>query len=261
MAAALEFLRGSSTVKNLSCEPSRGPSGSTRSRGGRPQPPLQPRFLDPGRRVFRPRTRGGRAQVDALCSNIGHLLWSGIVDKSKAKACARHLMGPRLFSGWHPHDGGTRRPVQPDRVPRGNGLALRLLVRRMGSATVRLQGGGRADRGRHPRRRPLLPGSPAGGVRGVLASRHEVPGPVPDVVQSASVVHRPPCSFSARCSGSSRAATTWWWTRRCRSGSGGSSWSTSPAGGAARTPSREGASTPAGRSASTVNSASSPRRG
>jgi glycogen debranching enzyme len=27
-------------------------------------------------------------------------LWSGIVDKSKAKACARHLMGPRLFSGW-----------------------------------------------------------------------------------------------------------------------------------------------------------------
>jgi glycogen debranching enzyme len=39
-------------------------------------------------------------QVDALSSNIGHLLWSGIVDKSKAKAIARHLVGPRLFSGW-----------------------------------------------------------------------------------------------------------------------------------------------------------------
>ena len=39
-------------------------------------------------------------QVDALTSNIGHLLWSGIVDKSKAKAVARHLIGPRLFSGW-----------------------------------------------------------------------------------------------------------------------------------------------------------------
>jgi glycogen debranching enzyme len=38
--------------------------------------------------------------VDALASNIGHLLWSGIVDKSKARAVARHLMGPRLFSGW-----------------------------------------------------------------------------------------------------------------------------------------------------------------
>ncbi len=39
-------------------------------------------------------------QVDALTSNNGHLLWSGIVDKSKAKAVVGHLMGPRLFSGW-----------------------------------------------------------------------------------------------------------------------------------------------------------------
>jgi glycogen debranching enzyme len=39
-------------------------------------------------------------QVDALTSNIGHLLWSGIVDRSKAKATAAQLIGPRLFSGW-----------------------------------------------------------------------------------------------------------------------------------------------------------------
>jgi glycogen debranching enzyme len=39
-------------------------------------------------------------QVDALSSNNGHLLWSGIVDKKKAKAVAANLMGPRLFSGW-----------------------------------------------------------------------------------------------------------------------------------------------------------------
>jgi glycogen debranching enzyme len=39
-------------------------------------------------------------QVDALASNNGHLLWSGIVDKSKAKAVAGHLLGRRLFSGW-----------------------------------------------------------------------------------------------------------------------------------------------------------------
>jgi glycogen debranching enzyme len=39
-------------------------------------------------------------QVDALSSNNGHLLWSGIVDKSKASAVVRHLMGPRLFTGW-----------------------------------------------------------------------------------------------------------------------------------------------------------------
>jgi glycogen debranching enzyme len=39
-------------------------------------------------------------QVDALSSNIGHLLWSGIVDTSKAKTIVQHLLGPRLFSGW-----------------------------------------------------------------------------------------------------------------------------------------------------------------
>jgi glycogen debranching enzyme len=40
------------------------------------------------------------SRVDALSSNNGHLLWSGIVDKAKARAVVRHLMGPRLFSGW-----------------------------------------------------------------------------------------------------------------------------------------------------------------
>jgi glycogen debranching enzyme len=39
-------------------------------------------------------------QVDALSSNIGHLLWSGIVDSQRAPRVAEHLLGPRLFSGW-----------------------------------------------------------------------------------------------------------------------------------------------------------------
>ena len=39
-------------------------------------------------------------QVDSLTSNIGHLLWSGIVDSSKARAVVRHLMSPQMFSGW-----------------------------------------------------------------------------------------------------------------------------------------------------------------
>jgi glycogen debranching enzyme len=43
---------------------------------------------------------GDGRQVDSLTSNIGHLLWSGIVDTSKAKAVVKHLMGPRLYSGW-----------------------------------------------------------------------------------------------------------------------------------------------------------------
>jgi glycogen debranching enzyme len=40
------------------------------------------------------------SQVNALASNLGHLLWSGIVDEARADAVAGHLLGPRLFSGW-----------------------------------------------------------------------------------------------------------------------------------------------------------------
>ncbi len=40
------------------------------------------------------------SQVDALASNIGHLLWSGIVEPRRAPEIVDHLMGPRLYSGW-----------------------------------------------------------------------------------------------------------------------------------------------------------------
>jgi len=43
---------------------------------------------------------GTKRKVDSLTSNIGHLLWSGIVDDNKAERCVRHLMGDKLFSGW-----------------------------------------------------------------------------------------------------------------------------------------------------------------
>ncbi|PZF88663.1 amylo-alpha-1,6-glucosidase [Micromonospora deserti] len=39
-------------------------------------------------------------QCATLSSNIGHLLWSGIVDHERAEKIAHHLVGPRLFSGW-----------------------------------------------------------------------------------------------------------------------------------------------------------------
>jgi glycogen debranching enzyme len=38
--------------------------------------------------------------IDALTSNIGHCLWTGIADKDKAAAIARHLMSAEMFSGW-----------------------------------------------------------------------------------------------------------------------------------------------------------------
>ena len=57
-------------------------------------------FWIPERQYYALAMDADGSQVDALASNIGHLLWSGIVDKSKAKAVARHLMGLALFSGW-----------------------------------------------------------------------------------------------------------------------------------------------------------------
>ena len=41
-----------------------------------------------------------KQRVDSLTSNIGHLLWSGIVDDDKAARCVEQLMGERMFSGW-----------------------------------------------------------------------------------------------------------------------------------------------------------------
>jgi glycogen debranching enzyme len=41
-----------------------------------------------------------KRQVDALCSNIGHLLWSGIVPTERVDAVVDALMGEELWSGW-----------------------------------------------------------------------------------------------------------------------------------------------------------------
>jgi glycogen debranching enzyme len=43
---------------------------------------------------------GDKRQIDSLTSNIGHLLWSGIVPDERAPRVAEHLMSDRLFSGW-----------------------------------------------------------------------------------------------------------------------------------------------------------------
>ncbi len=57
-------------------------------------------FWIPERGFFALALDGSKRKVDSLTSNIGHLLWSGIVDRDKADRCMRHLMGDELFSGW-----------------------------------------------------------------------------------------------------------------------------------------------------------------
>jgi glycogen debranching enzyme len=43
---------------------------------------------------------GEKRPIDALASNIGHCLWTGIVDQDKAQAVADRLLSPEMFSGW-----------------------------------------------------------------------------------------------------------------------------------------------------------------
>ncbi len=38
--------------------------------------------------------------IDALASNMGHCLWTGIVDAHKASSVARHLTSPEMFTGF-----------------------------------------------------------------------------------------------------------------------------------------------------------------
>ena len=43
---------------------------------------------------------GHKRQVDSLTSNIGHLLWSGIVDDARAGQTVSSLSSEQMFSGW-----------------------------------------------------------------------------------------------------------------------------------------------------------------
>jgi len=43
---------------------------------------------------------GEKRRVDSLCSNVGHLLWSGIVPPERAQGLAERLLADELWSGW-----------------------------------------------------------------------------------------------------------------------------------------------------------------
>jgi glycogen debranching enzyme len=43
---------------------------------------------------------GDKRPIDSLTSNMGHLLWSGIVPMERARVLADRLMSDRMFSGW-----------------------------------------------------------------------------------------------------------------------------------------------------------------
>jgi glycogen debranching enzyme len=43
---------------------------------------------------------GDKRPVDSMTSNMGHLLWSGIVPEERARIIAGQLMSDQMFSGW-----------------------------------------------------------------------------------------------------------------------------------------------------------------
>ncbi|MFG1658319.1 glycogen debranching N-terminal domain-containing protein [Micromonospora chersina] len=43
---------------------------------------------------------GDKNRIDSMTSNMGHLLWSGIVPADRAEQVARQLMSDEMFSGW-----------------------------------------------------------------------------------------------------------------------------------------------------------------
>jgi glycogen debranching enzyme len=71
-----------------------------RSRSARLKAAFNLAFWMPEQQAFALALDGAKRQVDAIASNMGHCLWTGIVDDDKAAAVAEHLVGPALNSGF-----------------------------------------------------------------------------------------------------------------------------------------------------------------
>jgi len=57
-------------------------------------------FWSTSRRHYVLALDGDKQQVDSMTSNVGHLLWSGIMDERRAGAMVRRLLRDDMFSGW-----------------------------------------------------------------------------------------------------------------------------------------------------------------
>lgn len=54
----------------------------------------------PGGATYALALDGEKRHVNSLTSNVGHLLWSGIVPEERIEAIVRQLVAPTLWSGW-----------------------------------------------------------------------------------------------------------------------------------------------------------------
>ena len=181
--------RATSTTPSSGSPSSRGPSGTTcRSRSG--SRPRRPRCGSASTTRYWVEERGGyyalaldadKRPVDSLCSNLGHLLWSGIVPPERVETIANRLLGEELWSGW-----GIRTMSTADAAynplsyhngtvwPHDTSLGAWGLAR-AGRAGRRVD-----DRERPARGGALLRLVAAGGVRGLQAQRDAVPDRLSD---------------------------------------------------------------------------------
>ena len=138
---------------------------------------VQPGLLDRRPEYYALALDADGRQVDALASNMGHLLWSGIVDESRAAQVAAHLLGPRLFSGWGvrtlAEDQARYNPIgyHVGTVWPFDNSIIAWGLRRYGFAR-----GGRPDRRGRSRRVALLRRPAAGGVRRLRPGADRLPG-------------------------------------------------------------------------------------
>ena len=148
---------------------------------------------------------GDKQPVESLASNMGHCLWTGIVDEEHAPEVAARTRQPRdvqRLRGAHP--GLVDGRLQPDELPQRLDLAARQRPGRGGAEAVRVRRGGPAGRARHPRRRGGVRRTPA---RAVLRLRpRRLPGadPLPHRLRAPGVGGR---DAAAPAAGAPRSGT------------------------------------------------------
>ncbi len=82
------------------------------------------RFWLPDQGIIALALDGKKRPVDAIASNMGHCLWSGIVDRDKAEQVAQRLMADDMYSGWGIRTLSTNMArLQPDQLPQRKRLA------------------------------------------------------------------------------------------------------------------------------------------
>ena len=191
--------RGTSTTRSCGSPSSPAPSGPTR----RSPPASRTEAAELRRRFdeqFWVEERGGyyalaldgdKRRVDSLCSNIGHLLWSGIVPPERRRRDREPADGRRALVGeGDPDDVDRGRRLQPAHLPQRHRLAPRHVARRLGPVAKR------PCRRRRPDRADAVPvGSvlrvvAAGGLRRLPPRGDAVPDRVPDRGPAAGVGRR-----------------------------------------------------------------------